>query len=396
MTTIERAESAILHTYNRFQIVLDKGDGVYLYDDKGKKYLDFGSGIGVYALGYNVKELNDAMKNQIDKITHVSNLFYNEPAANAAESLVEVSGMDKVFFTNSGAEAIEGAVKSALKYWYNKTGKTDGEIIAIDHSFHGRTCGALAVTGKESYRAPFSKMLGDVKFAVMNDIDSVNALVSSNTAAIIMETVQGEGGIYPATKEFIESVYKLCHEKDILLILDEIQCGMGRTGYMYAWQQYDIRPDIVTTAKALGNGFPVGAFMLTNRVADSALAPGDHGTTYGGNPLAGAAVAKVIKLFKTQDIVLHVRAISPYLEEKLGELASKYPNIIRGRRGMGLMQGLVLNVKPGDVVNKGLEAGLITLTAGEDVLRLLPPLIIEKKHVDELVSILDGVFGEMG
>ncbi len=391
---IDKSEQNILHTYNRFQIVLDKGDGVNLYDVDGKEYLDFFSGIGVFALGHNMPEYTDALKAQIDKIMHISNLFYSEPTADAAEKLIKISGMDKVFFTNSGAEAVEGALKAAIKYAYNKDGRHDHEIIAMEHSFHGRTCGALAVTGKLAYREAFEPLIGKVNFAKMNDLDSVLDLVNDKTCAIILETVQGEGGIYPADKEFIEGIYKLCQEKDILLILDEIQCGLGRTGYTYAWQQYDVKPDIMTTAKALGNGVPVGAFLMNEKVAGNSLVAGDHGTTYGGNPFAGAAVNKVLEIFETKDIVGHVRELTPYLEEKLEALVSKY-DCIKERRGQGFMQGLELSIKPGDVVNKGIEKGIFTITAGTNVLRLLPPLVIEKKDIDKMYDILDSVFAEM-
>lgn len=391
---IETAENNILHTYNRFQIVLDHGEGVKLYDTEGKEYLDFFSGIGVYALGYNDKEYSDALKAQIDKLMHCSNLFYNEPAANAAEKLTKMAGMDRVFFTNSGAEAIEGALKAAIKYAYLKDGAHNHEIIALDHSFHGRTCGALAVTGKLAYREAFEPLIGKVNFANMNDLDSVKALVNDKTCAIIMETVQGEGGIYPSTPEFIEGVYKICQEKDILLILDEVQCGLGRTGYTYAWQQYNIKPDIMTTAKALGNGVPVGAFIMNKKVAENSLVAGDHGTTYGGNPFACAAVDKVLEIFEKRDIAGHVKEVTPYLEKKLDELVAKY-DCITERRGMGFMQGLELTIKPGDVVNKGIEKGILMLTAGTNVLRLLPPLVIGKEEIDKMYEILDSVFAEM-
>ena len=391
---IEKAENNLLHTYNRFQVVLDHGDGVKLYDADGKEYLDFYSGIGVYALGYGDKEFNDALKAQIDKIMHVSNLYYTEPLANAAKRLTDMSGLDRVFFTNSGAEAVEGALKAAIKYAYLKDGRHDHEIIALDHSFHGRTCGALAVTGKLAYREAYEPLISKVNFANMNDLDSVKALVNDKTCAIIMETVQGEGGIYPSTPEFIEGVYEICKEKDILLILDEIQCGLGRTGYNYAWQQYNVKPDIMTTAKALGNGVPVGAFVMNKKVAENSLVAGDHGTTYGGNPFACAAVDKVLEIFEKRDIVSHVKENAPYLEQKLDELVAKYDCIVE-RRGMGYMQGLELTIKPGDVVNKGIENGILMLTAGTNVLRLLPPLVIGKEEIDKMYEILDGIFSQM-
>ncbi len=389
---IEEAEKDLLHTYNRYQVVLDKGDGVYLYDIDGKKYLDFVSGIAVFALGYNNKEYNDALKAQIDKVIHTSNYYYNVPAIEAARKLKKVSGMDRVFFTNSGAEAIEGALKAARKYAFLKDGKNDHEIIAMNHSFHGRTFGALSVTGNPKYREAFEPMIGNIKFADMNNLDSVKALVTDKTCAIILETVQGEGGIYPATKEFLEGVRSLCDEKDILLILDEIQCGMGRTGYMYAWQKYGVKPDIMTTAKALGCGVPVGAFMMTEKVGQSSLAAGDHGTTYGGNPLACAAISKVLDLYEKENVIENVNNVAPYLEEKLDELAKKY-DFIETRRGAGFMQGLVFNRPVADVINRALEKGLILINAGANIIRFVPSLIITKENVDEMISILDECLG---
>lgn len=385
---IEEAESALLHTYNRFRVVLDKGDGVHLYDIEGKEYLDFVSGIAVFALGYNNEEYNNALKEQIDKLIHTSNYYYNVPAVEAAKKLTKVSGMDRVFFTNSGAEAVEGAIKAARKYAYTKDGQTDHEIIALEHSFHGRTMGALSVTGNPKYREAFQPMIGNIKFAQMNDFASIEACVTDKTCAIIMETVQGEGGIYPATQEFLTKVRALCDEKDILLILDEIQCGMGRTGYMYAWQKYGVKPDIMTTAKALGCGVPVGAFLMTQKVAENSLVAGDHGTTYGGNPLACAAVSKVLDIFEENGILEHVRKVSPYLEERLDELAAKY-DCIETRRGAGLMQGLVFNKPVADIINRALEKGLILINAGPNIIRFVPPLVITKVAVDAMIEILD-------
>ncbi|MBP3814509.1 MAG: aspartate aminotransferase family protein [Butyrivibrio sp.] len=386
---IDEAEKALLHTYNRYQIVLDHGDGVYLYDLDGKKYLDFVSGIAVFALGYNNKSYNDALKKQIDKLLHTSNYYYNVPAIEAAKKIKEASGMDRVFFTNSGAEAVEGAIKAARKYAFLKDGKTDHEIIAMNHSFHGRTFGALSVTGNPHYREAFEPMIGNIKFADLNDFDSVLGCVTDKTCAIIMETVQGEGGIHPATEDFLKKVRKLCDERDILLILDEIQCGMGRCGYMYAWQKYGVKPDIMTTAKALGCGVPVGAFLLTERVGSASLVAGDHGTTYGGNPFACAAVSKVLDLFKEDNIIDNVNQVAPYLEKRLDELKDKYDFIV-DRRGMGFMQGLVFDRPVSDVIVKALEKGLILINAGSDIIRFVPPLVITKENVDDMISILDS------
>ncbi|MBQ8325605.1 MAG: aspartate aminotransferase family protein [Lachnospiraceae bacterium] len=384
---IDEAEQALLHTYNRYQVVLDKGDGVYLYDMDGKKYLDFVSGIAVFALGYNNKEYNDALKAQIDKLIHTSNYYYNVPAIEAAKKLKKVSGLDRVFFTNSGAEAIEGAIKAARKYAYLKDGTTDHEIIAMEHSFHGRTMGALSVTGNPKYREAFEPMIGNIRFANMNDLDSVKACVNEKTCAILFETVQGEGGIYPATKEFMEGVRALCDEKGILLILDEIQCGMGRTGSMFAWQRYGVKPDIMTTAKALGCGVPVGAFLMTEEVAKQSLTSGDHGTTYGGNPLAAAAINKVLDLFEQNNIIENVQIVGAYLEEQL-ELLAKEFDCIETRRGVGLMQGLVFKAPVADIINKALDKGLILINAGTNIIRFVPSLVISKDNVDEMIGIL--------
>lgn len=385
---IDEAEAALLHTYNRYQVVLEKGEGVYLYDIEGKKYLDFCSGIAVFALGYGNQEYNDALKGQIDKLLHTSNYYYNVPAIEAAKKIKKASGMDRVFFTNSGAEAVEGAIKAARKYAYLKDGCTDHEIIAMNHSFHGRTMGALSVTGNPKYREAFQPMIGHIKFADLNDFESVLACVTDKTCAIIMETVQGEGGLVPATEDFLKKVRALCDEKDILLILDEIQCGMGRTGYMYAWQKYGVKPDIMTTAKALGCGVPVGAFLMTEKVGQSSLVAGDHGTTYGGNPFAAAAVEKVLDLFEKDHIIEHVREVAPYLEQRLRELAEKY-DCITELRGTGLMQGLVFDRPVSEVISKALEKGLILINAGANIIRFVPPLIIEKKHVDDMIAILE-------
>ena len=388
----EEAESALLHTYNRYQIVLDRGEGVHLYDIEGKEYLDFCAGIAVFALGYHNREYNDALKSQIDKLIHTSNYYYNVPAIEAAKSLKKASGMDRVFFTNSGAEAVEGAVKAARKYAYLKDGRTDHEIIAMNHSFHGRTMGALAVTGNPKYREAFEPLIGNIRFADLNDFESVERQVTDRTCAIILETVQGEGGMVPAAEEFLKSVRALCDERDILLILDEIQCGMGRTGYMFAWQKYGIKPDIMTTAKALGCGVPIGAFLMTEKVGQNSLMAGDHGTTYGGNPLACAAAQKVLELFEKNRIIENVREVAPYLEKRLEELKDRHGCIVE-RRGTGLMQGLKFDRPVGEYISRALEKGLILINAGADIIRFVPPLIITKDDVNRMIDILDGCIG---
>ena len=384
---MEQAEQALVHTYNRYPIVLDHGEGVYLYDTEGKKYLDFAAGIAVCSLGYGHPEYNKALKEQMEKLLHVSNLFYTAPVVDAAEKLKKASQMDRIFFTNSGTEAIEGALKAARKYAYTKkSGKY--EFIAMEHSFHGRSMGAVSVTGTENYRTPFEPLVGGVRFAKYNDLESVKAQVTDQTCAIILETVQGEGGIYPAESEFLKEIRMLCDENDILLILDEIQCGMGRTGSMFAWQDYGVRPDIMCMAKAIGNGVPVGAFAMTEEVAEYSLKPGDHGTTYGGNPFACAAVDKVLDIFEKDHIVEHVKEVTPYLEKKLDGLVEKYDGVLK-RRGKGLMQGLVLARPVGEVIANAQKEGLLVISAGGNVLRMVPPLVIEKEHVDEMIEKLE-------
>lgn len=387
---IEKAESEIYKTYNRFPIVFDHGDGVRLYDTDGEEYLDFGAGIAVMGLGYNDPEFNEALKEQVDKLLHTSNLFYNVPAVEAGELILKASGMDKVFFTNSGTEAVEGALKIARRYAYNKDGGHDHEIIAMKHSFHGRSLGALSVTGNDHYQEPFKPLLPGIKFADFNDLDSVKELLNDKTCAIIMETVQGEGGIYPADEEFLTGVRALCDEHDMLLILDEIQCGMGRTGTMFAWQKYGVKPDVMTVAKALGNGVPVGAFLAAGKAA-TAMSPGDHGTTYGGNPFVTAAAFKVLELFEKRKIVDHVKEMGEYLAAKLKSLADRY-DIITDQRGMGLIQGLEFSVPVSPIVSQALlEQKLVLISAGANVIRFVPPLVIEKEHLDEMVEKLESV-----
>lgn len=383
---IDKVENNIIHTYNRYQIALDKGEGMYLYDVEGKKYLDFGSGIGVFALGYGNKEYNDAVKAQVDKLIHTSNYFYNEPSALASEKFIKASGMTKVFYTNSGAEAVEGALKLAKKYGKMTKGDNCYEIIAMNKSFHGRTIGAVSVTGNEHYRESFEPLLPGVKFADYNNLESVKALISDRTCAIIMETIQGEGGVTPATEEFVKGVRTLCDENNILMIADEIQCGMGRSGYMFAYQRFGILPDIVTSAKALGCGVPIGAFAAGSKVCD-VLCAGDHGTTYGGNPLACAASLAVFNLFEKNNLLENVVEVGAYLYKRLDEIKVMCPSIT-DHRGIGFMQGLEYDHPVSGIIQKLLDAGLIVFSAGPNVIRFLPPLIATMKDVDDMINIL--------
>lgn len=381
------SDNAFLQIYHRFPVAFDHGDGVYLYDVEGKKYLDFGAGIAVMALGYNNKRYNDALKSQIDKLIHTSNLFYHESGAMAAQKLREASGLEHVFFTNSGTEAVEGALKLAKKH-ANKAGKQNYEIIAMEHSFHGRSIGSLSVTGKVQYREPFEPLLPNVRFAEYNNLGSVKALINDNTAAVIMETVQGEGGVYPANSDFLQGIRDLCDKHNALLILDEIQCGMGRTGCMFAYQRYDVMPDILLCAKALGCGVPVGAFVCNDKAAS--MKYGDHGTTYGGNPFVCVAVSEVFDIFEDEKIVEHVQEVGQYLWEQLEHLKEKYDCIV-DHRGVGLIQGLEFKENPSEIVNKALDAGLILIAAGNNTIRFVPPLIIMKEHVDKMKIIISSL-----
>ncbi len=383
---MERAEHVLLHTYQRYPIVWDHGEGAYLYDVNGEKYLDFVAGIAVFALGYDNKEYNSALLSQAEKLLHTSNYYYSVPMTEAAEKLTKVSGMDRVFFTNSGAEAVEGALKTARRYYFNKHQKADSEIIAMNHSFHGRTMGALSVTGTEKYREPFEPLIGGVVFAEYNDLADVKSKITKKTCAIILETVQGEGGIRPATEEFLTGIRRLCDEHDILMILDEVQCGMGRTGTMYAFQRYGIKPDVLTTAKALGCGVPVGAFLMTEKAA--AMTAGDHGSTYGGNPLVTAAVSTVLDLYEKMNLLEHVGEAGAYLYEKLEALMQRH-TVVTAHRGIGLIQGLELSIPVKDVILKAMEHKLLLINAGTNVIRFVPALVIEKEQIDEMISILE-------
>ena len=385
---MDRAEHALYKIYNRFPVVFDRGEGVYLYDTDGTEYLDFGAGIAVMALGYGCREFQEAVKDQVDKLCHTSNLFYNAPSIGAAEKLLKVSGMDKVFFTNSGTEAVEGALKVAKRHAFNKGMGQDYEIIAMKHSFHGRSLGSLSVTGNDHYQEPFAPLIPGIRFAEFNNLDSVKALFSEKTCGVIMETIQGEGGIYPASEEFLKGVRSLCDEHDALLILDEIQCGMGRSGSMFAWQEYGVKPDVMTVAKALGNGLPIGAFLACGTAA-KVLEPGDHGTTYGGNPLVCAAADKVLELLEEKNLVAHVQEIGQYLWEELEALAGRL-DCVAAHRGKGLMQGLELSMPVGPVVKTALlEEHLVLISAGSQVIRFVPPLVIEKEDVDEMIVRLE-------
>lgn len=385
---IEKAEQSFYKTYNRFPVIFDHGNGVNLYDSEGREYLDFGAGIAVVSLGYNDSEYNQAVKDQVDKLLHTSNLFYNQPSIDAAEKLLKVSGMDRVFFTNSGTEAVEGALKIAKRYAFNRDGHGGHEIIAMKHSFHGRSLGALSVTGNDHYQEPFQPLLPGIRFADFNDLESVKALINENTCAILMETIQGEGGIYPAAEDFLKGVGELCETHDLLLMLDEIQCGMGRSGFWFAWQEYGLKPDVMMVAKALGNGVPIGAFLASGKAA-SAMQPGDHGTTYGGNPLVCAAAGKVLDLFEERNMLAHVQRVGEYLWKKLDEFVDNHECAV-AHRGKGLMQGLEFSIPAAPVIKRALlEQQLVLIGAGANIIRFVPPLVVETSDVDAMIEKLE-------
>lgn len=381
---IEEEDEGVLKTYNRFPITLDHGEGNYLYDTNGKKYLDFSTGFAVSSLGYGNKEYADALKAQIDELVHSSNLYYNKTCGKAAKDLLEIAQMDKLFFTNSGGEAVEGALKTARKYAYiKKTGRY--EFIAMENSFHGRSFGAVSVTGHKEYREPFEPLVPGVSFAEFNNLDSVKELVTDKTCAVILEPIQGEGGINVATEEFMKGIRQICDENGILMICDEVQCGMGRSGSYFAWQQMGVKPDIVTMAKAIGNGVPVGAFAMTKEVAENSLKPGDHGATYGGNPLVCAAVSKTIEIFKKENIIEHVNEVGPYLAQKLQEIVDTCNCAVKVK-GKGLIQGIQITKPTGEVTMKALEEGLLIIGAANNVIRIIPALTIQKEHIDEMAE----------
>lgn len=389
MDLYTRGENAFLKAYGRYDVILEKGEGVYLYDTNGKKYLDFYSGIGVNSFGHNYRPYVEALQKQIETLTHVSNYFYTLQAIEAAEKVKAATKLSGVFFANSGAEAVEGALKLARKYYYLKHGKADSEIISFQHSFHGRTTGAVKLTGNPHYQEAFGPLIEGVHYATLNDLSSVEQLINEKTSAIIVEPLQGEGGLYPCHQDFMQGLRKLCDEHDICLILDEVQCGMGRTGTIMTYFQYGILPDIVCLAKGIGCGVPVGAFVANEKFA-KAMQPGDHGSTYGGNPFVCMAVKTVFEIIEKENMIAHVQDISEYLIERLEEVVDEFDQV-EGYRGLGLMQGLVFKCDVKPVVKALLDEGVIVVTAGENVLRMLPPFIIEKQHVDEFIEKLKKV-----
>jgi predicted acetylornithine/succinylornithine family transaminase len=384
-------EQYVLHTYDRSPFVLEKGEGVYLYDKEGKRYLDMVSGISVNALGHSDSRILEAIEKQSKKLIHVSNLYHMEPHVILAQSLVDSSFADKVFFCNSGAEAAEGALKFARKWGLSRSGDSKHEVVAFTNSFHGRTMGALSATYKEAYRIPFEPLVPGFKFATYNDLDSARRAVTANTCAVIVEPVQGEGGVNLADGEFLQGLRELCDESDALLLFDEIQSGMGRTGTLFAYEGYGVTPDVMMLAKALGGGLPIGAVLMTDRVAE-VMGPGDHGSTFAANMVICAVAVEVLREIRKPGFLESVRETAAYLRGRLEELVESSAFLSEARCA-GLLVGLESTVPAGKWVESAYEKGLVICSAGPNVVRLIPPLILNKEHVDEAVEKLIEIAG---
>ena len=383
----EALKQNLMNTYARFPVTFVRGEGLYAYDEEGRKYADFGSGISVNNLGHCHPAVVKAIAEQAQTLCHCSNLYWSEPQLDVAEYLVKYSGLNRVFFCNSGAEANEGAVKLARKYFYDKGRSDKYEIITMKKSFHGRTLATLTATGQDKVKTGFAPLPEGFVYAAFNDFEDLKAKVSEHTCAVMLEPVQGEGGIYPAEKDYLEQVAAFCKEKGFLLIFDEIQCGMGRTGTMFAYEQYGVKPDIVTNAKALGGGLPFGAFIASEEVAAS-FGPGSHGSTFGANPVAASASRAVFEVMEKEDMLSHVKTVGADLRDRLLELKEEFPEVIKDVRGLGLMLGMEVTCGASAVVNACFDYGVVLLSAGPDVVRFLPPFIITEKDVDFLTETL--------
>jgi predicted acetylornithine/succinylornithine family transaminase len=393
---IEQSEKIFIPTYSRFPIILRKGRGVKVWDVNGKEYLDFLAGIAVNVLGHCPRKVVMAVQKQVQRLIHVSNLYYTEPQYNLAKILIQNSFADRVFFCNSGTEANEGALKLARIYMKNKFGQKRYEFIAAKNSFHGRTFGSLSVTGQEKYHQGFEPLLQGIKFVPFNDADAIEKEINEKTCAVILEPIQAEGGINIPSKNYLKKVREICNKNQILLILDEVQTGMGRTGKLFAYEHFGIEPDIMTLAKGLGGGIPIGAILTKEEIA-KAFGPKTHASTFGGNPVACAsAVATLETILEDGYLLDYCQRISKYFIKKVSAMKEKYPEKIKEIRGMGLLVGIELNFNGNDIVKKCMEKGLLIGTAGDgSVLRFTPPLIIEKEDVDEAISILDKVIREV-
>lgn len=386
---IERGNKVIMNTYNQFPIVLEKGNGVYLWDSEGKVYLDFVAGIAVNALGYNNSDYVREISAQLTKLQHCSNLYWMIPSIELSELLVQNSCFDRVFYCNSGAEAVEAAIKLSRKYGKKFHGENCYDIITMKKSFHGRTMATVTATGQTKYQKGFNPLVPGFSYVEFNNFNELERAVSENICAIIIEPIQGEGGIHPAEKSYLQKVRSLCDRNDIVLVFDEVQCGIGRTGELFAYQLFDVKPDVVSLAKGLGGGFPIGAMLAIQSKAD-AFQPGDHASTFGGNHLACTAGKVVLKKLLYEGVLENVQKQGKYLKEKLIELQEKY-EMIKDVRGYGLIRGIELNCVVKDIVKECMEKGLLLLGAGENVIRFVPPLIISKKEIDEGITILNDV-----
>lgn len=383
----------IMDTYASFPIALEKGEGSYVWDFEGKKYLDFVSGIAVNCLGYNDSRFIENITDQLKKIHHCSNLYLTKPSIDLAKILVENSDFDKVFYCNSGAEAMEAALKLCRKYGSAKKGENAYEIITMKNSFHGRTLGAITATGQEKYQKGFGPLLPGVKYVDYNDFESLEKMVNENTCAVVLESIQGEGGVNPANKEYLKKVRALCDELDILMVFDEVQTGIGRTGKLFGYQVHGVKPDVISLAKGLGGGIPIGAMMAVDRVAE-VFEPGNHASTFGGNPISTIAGVTVLDRLLNGGVLENVEKQGLYLREKLEGLKEKYPVIV-DIRGVGLIQGIELSINGSELVGKCIEKGLLLVGAGTNVVRFVPPLIISESEIDEAIDVLDRSLSEI-
>lgn len=379
----------LMNTYSQQELVLTKGEGMYLIDAEGKKYLDFVAGIAVNCLGYSFEPLKKALKEQVEELLHCSNLYYNDEQLRTVKKLCEKTGMDKAFFCNSGAEATEAAMKLARKYSKYKGYEDRSNIITMKNSFHGRTFGAITATGQTKYQKGLDPLLPGISYVEYNNIEELKAAVNEKTCAVMLEVIQGEGGIVSASKEFLEAARSLCDEKDMVLIYDEVQTGVGRTGYPMAYMKDGVKPDICAMAKGLGAGIPVGAMVCTQRVSVGFM-PGDHASTFGGNPMSMAAANVVLDYALSEEMMEHVREMGSYLRTQLEQLKEEF-TVITDLRGIGLMQGIALSYPPAQLTKKALEKGLLLVGAGADVVRFVPPFIVEKEQIDQMISILREV-----
>jgi acetylornithine/N-succinyldiaminopimelate aminotransferase len=390
ITALER--QYLLQTYNRYPVVLARGKGVFLFDNEGRKYLDLVSGIGVNALGHAHPRIVKAIRDQAAKLIHVSNLYYHEYQGLLAEKLCKLSGLNRAFFSNSGTEAIEGSIKLARLAGHRAGGDAKCRLVALDGSYHGRTFGALSLTGQDKHRKGFEPLLGDVTFVKQNDVEGLRAAVSDNTCAIVLEPIFGEGGIYECSVEFLRECRALADRHRAALIFDEIQCGLGRTGTIFAFQSFGVTPDIVAIAKPIAAGIPLGAFIAKEEFA-TAIAPGQHGTTFGGGPLACRVALEFLSIVEEEKLLENVNKVGAYLQEKLNALVSKR-NAAIAVRGRGFIQGIQLEIPARPIVDAGLTEGVLFNSTQDTVVRFLPPFLLEEKHVDKGVRVLKKLLGK--